>query len=182
MGHCSLDHVDWRGLQPQHLACDKSLLQHLVAAQLLDQLQHHRWPQLVDQSCYHCAGIDLWHSAMVAVSHRAGNQHDIDLGITKENVAHHGGFQHTVDLAFMHGTCTAFGINTSMSEQYLLPMARNMITGQRVKTQDLTGTQFAPHQRALAQDVADQCAAKMSARTGDAWQGFVQLYTPRQRR
>lgn len=81
----------------------------------------------------------------------------------------------------MHGAGTTSDINNCMSDQYLLPMARNMTTGQRVKTQDLTGQRFALNQRALAQDMANQCAAKMSARTGDAWQGFVQLYTPRER-
>ena len=47
---------------------------------------------------------------------------------------------------------------------YLLPKARNTVTGQTVKTQDLTGTRFALNQRRLAQDMADQTAAKMSAR------------------
>ena len=65
-----------------------------------------------------------------------------------------------------------------MSEQYLLPMARNTVTGQTVKTQDLTGTRFTQRQRVLAEDVARQLADRMSARTGATWQGFVQLYTP----
>jgi hypothetical protein len=78
----------------------------------------------------------------------------------------------------LYGSCTAFGINIHMSEQYLLPMARNMITGQTVKTQDLSGARFSISQRRFAEDMADQCAAKMTARTGDTWQGFVQLYTP----
>jgi hypothetical protein len=78
----------------------------------------------------------------------------------------------------LYGSCTAFGINIHMSEQYLLPMARNMITGQTVKTQDLTGTRFTQRQRVLAEDTARQLADRMSARTGDTWQGFVKLYTP----
>jgi hypothetical protein len=78
----------------------------------------------------------------------------------------------------LYGSCTAFGINIHMSEQYLLPMARNMITGQTVKTQDLTGTRFTQAQRFLAEDMAQQLADRMSARTGDTWQGFVKLYTP----
>ena len=82
----------------------------------------------------------------------------------------------------LYGSCTAFGINIHMSEQYLLPMARNMITGQTVKTQDLTGTRFTQRQRVLAEDTAQQLADRMSARTGDTWQGFVQLYTPTVRR
>ena len=68
-----------------------------------------------------------------------------------------------------------------MSEQFLLPMARNMITGQTVKTQDLTGTRFTASQRRLAQAMAQQLADKLSARTGDQWQGFLQTYTPTQR-
>lgn len=81
----------------------------------------------------------------------------------------------------LYGTSTAFDINISMSEQYLLPMARNIRTGQTVKTQDLSGLRYAQNQRVLAESAADQCAAKMTARTGDTWQGFVRLYTPRER-
>jgi hypothetical protein len=57
-------------------------------------------------------------------------------------------------------------------------MARNMITGETVKTQDLTGTRFTQKQRVLAEDMARQLADRMTARTGDTWQGFVKLYTP----
>jgi hypothetical protein len=78
----------------------------------------------------------------------------------------------------LYGSCTAFGINIHMSEQYLLPMARNTVTGQTVKTQDLTGTRFTQRQRVLAEDTARQLADRMTARTGDTWQGFTQLYTP----
>ena len=66
--------------------------------------------------------------------------------------------------------------------QYLLPMARNTVTGQTVKTQDLTGARFTMTQRVLAEDMAAQLAHKMTARTGDQWQGFVQTYTPSVRR
>ena len=62
--------------------------------------------------------------------------------------------------------------------QYLLPMARSTVTGQTVKTQDLTGARFTLGQRVLAEDMAQQLAHKMTARTGDQWQGFVQSYTP----
>jgi len=82
----------------------------------------------------------------------------------------------------LHGTSTAFDINIYMNEQYLLPMARNMITGQTVKNQDLTGAKFTQKQRVLAEEVAGQLAARMTARTGDTWLGFVQLYTPTTRR
>jgi hypothetical protein len=68
-----------------------------------------------------------------------------------------------------------------MSEQYLLPMARNTVTGQTVKNQDLTGSRFTQRQRVLAEDMAQQLAQRMTARTGDTWQGFVKLYTPTQR-
>jgi hypothetical protein len=61
---------------------------------------------------------------------------------------------------------------------YLLPKARNTVTGQTIKTQDLTGTRFALNQRRLAQDMADQTAAKMSARTGVLWEGYLVEYQP----
>lgn len=66
--------------------------------------------------------------------------------------------------------------------EYLLPMARNLITGQTVKTQDLTGERFTQRQRHLAEDMANQLADKMSARTNEPWLGFVQTYTPTYRR
>ena len=68
-----------------------------------------------------------------------------------------------------------------MTIEYLLPMARNTRTGQTVKTQDLSGLRYTQNQRVLADAAADQCAAKMTARTGDQWQGFVRAYTPRER-
>ena len=61
---------------------------------------------------------------------------------------------------------------------YLLPKARNTVTGQTIKTQDLTGTRFGLNQRRLAQDMADQTAAKMSARTGVLWEGYLVEYQP----
>lgn len=69
-----------------------------------------------------------------------------------------------------------------METQYLLPMARNTVTGQTVKTQDLTGQRFALSQRRLAEDMAEQLAEKMQQRTGDPWEGFVTQYLPTHRR
>jgi hypothetical protein len=63
-------------------------------------------------------------------------------------------------------------------EQYLLAKARNTVTGQTVKNQDLTGARFTLQQRTLAEDSASQLAVKMTARTGDVWSGFVEVYTP----
>jgi hypothetical protein len=77
----------------------------------------------------------------------------------------------------MHGVSPAFDINTCMAN-YLLPMARSTVTSQTVKTQDLTGHRFTPAQRGMCQEIADQLAARMTARTGDAWQGFCEAYTP----
>ena len=62
--------------------------------------------------------------------------------------------------------------------QYLLTKARNIVTGQTVKNQDLTGARLELRQRALAEDLANQLAAKMTRSTGDTWQGFVEVYTP----
>ena len=60
-------------------------------------------------------------------------------------------------------------------------MARNMITGQNVKIQDLTGNHFTGKQRQLAQEQADQLAAKMTAKTKQPWTGFLKEYFPTQR-
>jgi hypothetical protein len=65
-----------------------------------------------------------------------------------------------------------------MSQRYLLSKARNLVTGQTVKNQDLTGARYRLDQRFIAQGLADQLAAKMSARTNQPWQGFVEEYTP----
>ena len=69
-----------------------------------------------------------------------------------------------------------------MSERYLLPKARNSVTKQTVKTQYLTGARFTLAQRNIAMEVAEQIAVKMTQRTGDAWVGFVEEYTPTYRR
>ena len=68
-----------------------------------------------------------------------------------------------------------------MSERFLLPMARNLRTGQTVKIQDLTGTRLSLRQRAIAEEKSQQLADKMTARTKDPWQGYVIEYTPSQR-
>lgn len=84
-------------------------------------------------------------------------------------------------LDILYGASTAFVINTSMT-QYLLAKARNTVTGQTVKNQDLTGARFTLRQRDLAEDSARQLADKMTARSGDLWEGFVEQYTPSYRR
>lgn len=66
--------------------------------------------------------------------------------------------------------------------KYLLPMARNLKTGQTMKTQDLTGTRLRLDQRVIAEDLANQFADNLSARTSDPWIGFVQEYIPTIRR
>jgi hypothetical protein len=62
--------------------------------------------------------------------------------------------------------------------QYLIAKARNILTGQTVMDQDLTGARFELRQRTLAEDQADQLAAKMTRSTGSTWRGFVEVYTP----
>jgi hypothetical protein len=69
-----------------------------------------------------------------------------------------------------------------MEQQYLLAKARNSVTGQTVKNQDLTGARFTLNQRSLAEDSAQQLADRMTARTGDLWVGFCEAYTPTVRR
>lgn len=69
-----------------------------------------------------------------------------------------------------------------MKPKFLLPMARNMTTGQTVKSQDLTGDRLTTQQRRVCQELADQLAMKMTTRTGDPWQGYCETYIPTQRR
>ena len=64
-------------------------------------------------------------------------------------------------------------------KQYLITKARNILTGQTVMDQDLTGSRLELRQRALAETQADQLAAKMTRSTGVVWQGFVEVYTSR---
>jgi hypothetical protein len=67
-------------------------------------------------------------------------------------------------------------------QRYLLPHARNTVTGQTIKTQDLSGTRFNLNQRELALEVAQQVADKMTGRTGELWAPFLVEYTPSSRR
>jgi hypothetical protein len=69
-----------------------------------------------------------------------------------------------------------------MTQQYLLPKARNPLTGQTVKQQDLNGLRYGLHERRVCQQIADQLAATMQRKTGDEWLGFVEAYTPTYRR
>jgi len=72
-------------------------------------------------------------------------------------------------------------LNKYVMHKYLLPIARNTVTGQSVKNQDLTGARFTLAQRGMAQEIADQLAARMTARTTEQWQGYLVEYTPTQR-
>ena len=63
-------------------------------------------------------------------------------------------------------------------EQYLLPKARCVRTGQTVKQQDLTGQRFTLGQRSQCQEQADRLAQMMEARTREPWTGYVESYTP----
>lgn len=69
-----------------------------------------------------------------------------------------------------------------MTQQYLMIKARNMVTGQTVKNQDLTGARLELRQRALAEELAGQLADKMTRNTGESWVGFVEQYVPSVRR
>jgi hypothetical protein len=59
--------------------------------------------------------------------------------------------------------------------------ARNIVTGQTVKNQDLTGGRLELRQRVIAQELSEQLAEKMSSRTGQKWLGFLEVYTPTSR-
>ena len=73
-------------------------------------------------------------------------------------------------------------LDYNMAQQYLMIKARNMVTGQTVKNQDLTGARLELRQRVLAEELAGQLAAKMTRNTGENWTGFVEEYTPSVRR
>jgi hypothetical protein len=60
-------------------------------------------------------------------------------------------------------------------------MARNTVTGQTVKSQDLNNVRYTKLQRGIAQEMADQIAQKLTARTHEQWVGFLKEYTPRER-
>jgi hypothetical protein len=60
-------------------------------------------------------------------------------------------------------------------------MARNTVTGQTVKSQDLDNIRYTKLQRSIAQEMADQIAQKLTARTKQQWVGFLKEYTPRAR-
>jgi hypothetical protein len=68
-----------------------------------------------------------------------------------------------------------------MAQQFLMVKARNTVTGQTVKNQDLTGGRFELRQRSLAEDSAQQLATKMTQRTGQLWTPVVEAYTPSER-
>ncbi len=61
--------------------------------------------------------------------------------------------------------------------QYLAVKARNLVTGQTVKNQDLSGNRFELRQRSVATLESQILAEKMTRRTGDPWQGFVEVYS-----
>jgi hypothetical protein len=64
-----------------------------------------------------------------------------------------------------------------MAQKYLITKARNIITGQTVMDQDLSGVRLELRQRVLAEHLAEQLAQKMTRNTGAVWQGFVEEYT-----
>jgi hypothetical protein len=64
-----------------------------------------------------------------------------------------------------------------MKTQYLMPMARNTVTKQVVKSQDLTGARLSMQQHDHAQIKADRLAVTMTEQTNQHWVGFVRAYT-----
>ena len=59
---------------------------------------------------------------------------------------------------------------------YLLPKARNSVTGETVKTQDLTGARYTLKQRSFAEQATEQLAQKMTVRTETLWTPIVVEY------
>ena len=67
-------------------------------------------------------------------------------------------------------------LESKMTQQYLMPKARNTLTGQTVMEMDLTGTRLELRQRSLAETLSKQLADKMIRQTTHPWQGFVDVY------
>ena len=63
-------------------------------------------------------------------------------------------------------------------QKYLIAKATNQITKQTVMHRNMGTAKFTIKQRALAEDFAQQYAAKMTKRTGEPWTGWVEEYTP----
>jgi hypothetical protein len=62
-------------------------------------------------------------------------------------------------------------------QQYIIPMARNLRTGQTVKSQDLSGARLIPSQRRECQMLAKRLADQMTVRGPDTWTAVIQPYT-----
>jgi len=62
-------------------------------------------------------------------------------------------------------------------QQYIMPMARNLRTGETVKSQDLSGARYIPSQRKECQLLAERLANQMTLRGQDTWAAVVQPYT-----
>jgi hypothetical protein len=63
-----------------------------------------------------------------------------------------------------------------MKLTYILPKARNVRTGQTVKSQDLTGRRYQPHEQLECRLLADRLAAQMTTVSGETWVAVVETY------
>jgi hypothetical protein len=62
-------------------------------------------------------------------------------------------------------------------QQYIMPMARNLRTGETVKSQDLSGARYIPSQRKDCQMLAERLADQMNQRGQDTWAAVIKPYT-----
>jgi hypothetical protein len=62
-------------------------------------------------------------------------------------------------------------------QQYIMPMARNLRTGETVKSQDLSGIRYIPSQRRECQLLAQRLADQMTLRGQDTWTAVIQSYS-----
>lgn len=69
-----------------------------------------------------------------------------------------------------------------VDQVYLMPKIRNLETGQNVVIRDLRGRRWGLREAAQAQEFANSKAAEFTSRTGQAWEGFLERYTPTYRR
>lgn len=62
-------------------------------------------------------------------------------------------------------------------QQYIMPMARNLRTGETVKSQDLSGRRLMPHQRTECRLLAERLATQMTERGTDTWEARIVEYS-----
>ncbi len=62
-------------------------------------------------------------------------------------------------------------------QKFIMPMARNSSTGVTVKSVDLAGRRYQPHETRECRLLAERLAQQMTARTGETWEARIVEYS-----